>query len=71
MIIPETLHSTLERIAQHQQTPEDLEILRRSLHQEGKLLQWVSQDGKFNINIGEIVGGHSGTKSLTYEIELL
>lgn len=57
MMIPEPLHSILERIAQHQQTADDLEVLRRSLHQEGKLLQWVSQDGKFNVNIGEIVGG--------------
>lgn len=57
MMIPEPLQSILERIAQHQQTAEDLEILRRSLHQEGRLLQWVSQDGKFNVNISEIVGG--------------
>jgi NACHT domain/Effector-associated domain 10 len=57
MTIPEPLHSILERITQHQQTVEDLEVLRRSLHQDGRLLQWVSQDGKFNVNIGEIVGG--------------
>jgi tetratricopeptide (TPR) repeat protein len=57
MIIPETLQSILERIAQHQQTADDLEVLRRSIHQEGKLLQWVSQDGKFNTNIGQISGG--------------
>jgi NACHT domain/Effector-associated domain 10 len=65
MMIPEPLHSILERIAQHQQTAEDLEVLRRSLHQVGKLLQWVSQDGKFNVNIGEIVGGqvHIGDRT--------
>jgi predicted NACHT family NTPase len=65
MIIPEPLQSILERIAQHQQTADDLEVLRRSLHQEGKLLQWVSQDGKFNVNIGEIVGGqvHIGDRT--------
>ena len=65
MMIPEPLHRIFERIAQHQQTADDLEVLRRSLHQEGKLLQWVSQDGKFNVNIGEIVGGqvHIGDRA--------
>ncbi len=57
MTIPEPLHSILERIAQQQQTATDLEILRQSLQQDGPVLQWVSQDGKFNINIGEIIGG--------------
>jgi NACHT domain/Effector-associated domain 10 len=57
MTIPEPLHSILERIAQQQQTAADLEVLRQSLRQNGPVLQWVSQDGKFNVNIGEIVGG--------------
>jgi predicted NACHT family NTPase len=65
MTISEPLHKILERIAQHQQTAEDLEVLRRSFLQDGKLLQWVSQDGKFNVNIGEIVGGqvHIGDRT--------
>jgi hypothetical protein len=57
MTIPEPLHSILERIAQHQQTAADVEVLRQSLRQNGSVLQWVSQDGQFNVNIGEIVGG--------------
>jgi Effector-associated domain 10/LGFP repeat len=57
MSTPDRLQAIFERIANHQQTAEDLDILRQSLRQEGKVLQWVSQDGKFNTNVGEIVGG--------------
>jgi ATP-dependent Clp protease ATP-binding subunit ClpA len=67
MMIPEPLQRILERIAQHQQTADDLDILRRSLHHDGKLLQWVSQDGKFNVNIGEIVGGQVHIGDLIYQ----
>lgn len=54
MTTPEQLQAILERIASQQQTAMDLEILRRSLLQKGTMLQWVSQDGKFNTNVGEL-----------------
>jgi Effector-associated domain 10 len=54
MTTPEQLQAILERIASQQQTAMDLEILRRSLLQKGTVLQWVSQDGKFNTNVGEL-----------------
>ncbi|MDX2241450.1 MAG: hypothetical protein NW224_12265 [Leptolyngbyaceae cyanobacterium bins.302] len=49
----------LQRIAQKQQTEDDLEKLRSlgSLRLDGNVVQWVSQDGKFNTNVGQITGG--------------
>jgi adenylate cyclase len=56
---PEEFSTILERIAQNQQTDDDLEKLRSlgSLRLEGSVVQWVSQDGKFNTNVGQITGG--------------
>jgi len=57
MMTPEALDTILERITQKQQTEQDMEVLRRSLRLVGDTVQWVSQDGKFNTNVGEITGG--------------
>lgn len=57
MITPDELSAILERITQHQQTEQDLEMLRRSLRLADSVMQWVSQDGKFNTNVGQITGG--------------
>lgn len=57
MTPPDELNAILERIAQHQQTEQDLEMLRRSLRSVDGGLQWVSQDGKFNTNVEQISGG--------------
>jgi len=54
---PDELDPILERITQHQQTEQDLEMLRRSLRLTDSVLQSVSQDGKFNTNVGQITGG--------------
>jgi DNA polymerase III delta prime subunit len=54
---PDELDPILERITQHQQTEQDLEMLRRSLRLADSVVQSVSQDGKFNTNVGQITGG--------------
>jgi Effector-associated domain 10/LGFP repeat len=65
MTTPDRLQAIFERIANHQHTTEDVDELRRSLRQEGTVLQLVSQDGKFNTNVGQIVGGevHIGDRT--------
>jgi DNA polymerase III delta prime subunit len=57
MMTPDELNPILERITQHQQTEKDLETLRRSLRLADSVVQSVSQDGKFNTNVGQIIGG--------------
>ena len=57
MMTPDELNAILERITQHQQTEQDLEMLRRSLRLADSVVQSVSQDGKFNTNVGQITGG--------------
>jgi hypothetical protein len=52
----EQILAILERIVQHQQTEQDLEMLRRALPADSGV-QWVSEDGKFNANVGEITKG--------------
>lgn len=51
------LTDALERITQHQQTEKDLEMLRRSLRLADSVVQSVSQDGKFNTNVGQFIRG--------------
>ncbi|WP_318780946.1 NACHT domain-containing protein [Dendronalium phyllosphericum] len=51
------LSEILDRILKGNQTEADIEELRRSLKIVEGVLQLVSQDGKFNINIGQITGG--------------
>jgi len=65
MMTPDELSAILERITQHQQTEQDLEMLRRSLRLADSVVQSVSQDGKFNTNVGQITGGevHIGDRT--------
>jgi hypothetical protein len=56
MTAPDQFQGIFERISKKQHTTEDLEVLRRSIHHEGIMLQSMSQNGKFNINLGEITG---------------
>ncbi|MBD2607390.1 SH3 domain-containing protein [Scytonema hofmannii FACHB-248] len=53
----DNLSNIIERILNGSQTQDDIEQLRRSLNMAGSVLQLVSQDGKFNTNIGQITGG--------------
>ncbi|WDD36279.1 tetratricopeptide repeat protein (plasmid) [Nostoc sp. UHCC 0926] len=51
------LGNIIDRILNGSQTEEDIAQLRRSLNMADGVLQLVSQDGKFNTNIGQITGG--------------
>ena len=57
MINREELIAIIDRLLNGQQTPSDLEQLRQSLSLNDNVVQWVSQEGKFNTNIGQITGG--------------
>jgi WD40 repeat protein len=68
------LSSILDRILAGDRTEVDIEKLRQSLRVDGDVVQLVSQDGKFNTNIGKIEGGtfhigdvHQGADSETIE----
>ena len=51
------LMAILDRILSGRRDEEDIAKLRQSLSMAGSVLQLVSQDGKFNTNIGQITGG--------------
>ena len=51
------LINILDRILSGRREEEDIAKLRQSLSMVGSALQLVSQDGKFNTNIGQITGG--------------
>ncbi|MBC1237531.1 hypothetical protein [Nostoc sp. 2RC] len=53
----DNLSNIIERILNGSQTQDDIEQLRRSLKIVDGVLQSVSQNGKFNTNIGQIIGG--------------
>ena len=52
------LINIFDRICNGIQTKEDINKLRQFLIIDGNKVQFVSQDGKFNTNIGQIKGGH-------------
>lgn len=52
------LINIFERICNGSQTEEDITKLRQSLTVDGNVVQFVSQDGKFNTNIEQITGGN-------------
>ncbi|MUG94448.1 SUMF1/EgtB/PvdO family nonheme iron enzyme [Scytonema sp. UIC 10036] len=54
---PDELVAILDRILAGIRDEEEITLLRRSLKISGSTLQYVSQDGKFNTNIGQITGG--------------
>jgi tetratricopeptide (TPR) repeat protein len=51
------LIAILDSILSGRRDEEDIAKLRQSLSMAGSVLQLVSQDGKFNTNIGQITGG--------------
>lgn len=57
MLNHDELISIIDRILNGSYTPDDIAQLRQSLSVVGNVLQFVSQDGKFNTNIGQITGG--------------
>ncbi len=59
MMTPDELNAILERITQHQQTEQDLEMLRRSLAGDRQV---ATQLGKYNVNIGEGKEIHIGDR---------
>jgi Effector-associated domain 10/GUN4-like len=59
MSLPDELKPIFDRIAQHQQTDADMEILRQYLSTGG---QFVLQQGKFAVNIGQGQDIHIGDR---------
>jgi hypothetical protein len=51
------LMAILDRLLSGRRDEKDVAKLRQSLSMAGNVLQLVSQDGKFNTNIGQITGG--------------
>ncbi|MCF4966719.1 hypothetical protein [Nostoc sp. CMAA1605] len=57
---PDQLLAIFDRIVEGKNTNEaDIEQLRRSLKIVEGVIQLVSQNGKFNSNIGQITGEHT------------
>jgi len=54
---PDELVAILDRILAGIRDEEEINLLRGSLKVSSGVLQYVSQDGKFNTNIGQITGG--------------
>jgi hypothetical protein len=57
MATPNEPLEILDRILAGDCTEADIERLRQSLRVDGNVVQLVSQDGKFNTNIGKVEGG--------------
>jgi len=62
MTTPEQLQAILERIANHEQTAADLEMLRHYLGGGGQL---VSHVGKYGVNLGQGQNIHVGDRTYT------
>jgi hypothetical protein len=59
MSLPDDLQPIFDRIAQHQQTDADMAMLRQSLSTGDQL---VSQQGKYNVNLGQGQDIHIGDR---------
>jgi hypothetical protein len=59
MSLPDELQPIFDRIAQHQQTDADIELLRQYLSTGGQL---VSQQGKYAVNLGQGQDIHIGDR---------
>jgi hypothetical protein len=59
MSLPDELRPIFDRIAQHQQTDADMEVLRQYLSTGGQL---VSQQGKYAVNLGRGQNIHIGDR---------
>jgi hypothetical protein len=57
MTTPDELIAILDGILNGSCQEESVAMLRQWLRLHGNTLQWVSQDGKFNTNIGQLQGG--------------
>lgn len=70
---PNELIGILERILNGSQDESEVAQLRQWLKVSGTTLQFVSQDGKFNTNIGQVQGGeiHIGDRIYQFDLEAL
>ena len=59
MSLPDKLNPIFDRIAQHQQTDADMEMLRQQLSAGGQL---VSQQSKYAVNLGQGQDIHIGDR---------
>jgi Effector-associated domain 10 len=66
MTNPDELIAILDRIRDGSRDREEVAQLRQWLKVSGSTLQFVSQDGKFNTNIGQVQGGEIHIGDRTY-----
>jgi HEAT repeat protein/energy-coupling factor transporter ATP-binding protein EcfA2 len=73
MLNPDELIAILDRILNGSQDESEIAELRQWLKVSDTKLQFVSQDGKFNTNIGQVQGGeiHIGDKIYQFDVEAL
>ncbi|WP_228062086.1 NACHT domain-containing protein [Coleofasciculus sp. LEGE 07081] len=70
---PDDLIAILDRILNGSRDESEIAQLRQWLTVSGTTLQFVSQDGKFNTNIGQAQGGeiHIGDRHYQFDVEAL
>lgn len=70
---PDELIAILDRILNGSRDESEVAQLRQWLQVSGTTLQFVSQDGKFNTNIGQMQGGeiHIGDRIYQFDLEAL
>lgn len=70
---PDELIAILDRILNGSRDESEIAQLRQWLKVSGSTLQFVSQDGKFNTNIGQVQGGeiHIGDRHYQVDVEAL
>ena len=70
---PDELIAILDRILNGSRDESEVAQLRQWLKVSGTTLQFVSQDGKFNTNIGQVQGGeiHIGDRHYQFDVEAL
>jgi HEAT repeat protein/energy-coupling factor transporter ATP-binding protein EcfA2 len=70
---PDELIAILDRILNGSRDESEVAQLRQWLKVNGTTLQFVSQDGKFNTNIGQVQGGeiHIGDRHYQFDFEAL
>jgi predicted NACHT family NTPase len=70
---PDELIAILDRILNGSRDESEITELRQWLKVSGTTLQFVSQDGKFNTNIGQVLQGeiHIGDRHYQFDLEAL
>ncbi len=70
---PDQLIAILDRILNGSRDESEVAQLRQWLKLSGSTLQFVSQDGTFNTNIGQVQGGeiHIGDRHYQFDVEAL